>query len=83
MSPFHVVYGREPPSILDYIPKSAKIEVVDKFLLDRQDLLYQLKQNLATTQARMKQAADNNRRDEVFTLVIMFWLSYSHIDRPQ
>ena len=83
MSPFHVVYGREPPSILGYIPKSTKTEAVDKFLLDRQDLLHQLKQNLATTQARMKQATDNNRRDEVFTLVIMFWLSYSHIDRPQ
>ena len=43
MSPFKVVYGRDPPSILDYIPHTAKTDVVDKFLIDRQDLLLQLK----------------------------------------
>ena len=43
MSPFKAVYGRDPPSILDYIPQSAKTDAVDKFLIDRQDLLFQLK----------------------------------------
>ena len=47
MSPFKAVYGRDPPSILDYIPQSTKIDVVDKLLIDRQDLLLQLKHNLS------------------------------------
>ena len=46
MSPFKAVYGREPPSILDYVPLMATIETVDHLLRDRQDLLQELEQNL-------------------------------------
>ena len=66
MSPFKAVYGRDPPSILDYIPQTAKTDDVDKFLIDRQDLLFQLKQNLGQAQAHMKSVADTKQRDASF-----------------
>ena len=66
MSPFKVVYGRDPPSILDYIRQSAKIDVVDKVLIDRQELLLQLKLNLSQAQAQMKSVANTKRRDVSF-----------------
>ena len=43
MSPFKAVYGREPPSILDYVPMSATTYSVDNLLKDRQELLQELK----------------------------------------
>ena len=46
MSPFKAVFRRDPPSILEYVPTTAKTEVVDKILLDRKELLQQLRQNL-------------------------------------
>ena len=45
MSPFRAVYGREPPSILDYLPTFAKTDAVDQVLFDRQELLQQLHVN--------------------------------------
>ena len=47
-------HGREPPSMLDYLPTSAKTEAVDQALLDRQELLQQLQVNLSKAQAHMK-----------------------------
>ena len=39
MSPFKAVYGREPPSMLDYVPMTATTEGVNRVLLNRQALL--------------------------------------------
>ena len=66
MSPFKVVRGRDPPYMLDYVPMSAKTEVIDKVLLDRQELLQQLKQNLEKAQGTMKQLVDTRRCSESF-----------------
>ena len=47
MSPFKAVYGREPPSMLNYVPMTATTEGVNRLLMDKQDLLQELKGNLA------------------------------------
>ena len=39
MSPFKAVYGREPPSMLDYVPMTTTTEGVNRVLLNRQALL--------------------------------------------
>ena len=39
MSPFRAVYGCEPPSMLDYLPTSAKTDAVDQVQLDMHELL--------------------------------------------
>lgn len=39
---------------------------VDKALMSHDELLFQLKRNLATTTSRMKQGVDKNRREVEF-----------------
>lgn len=46
MSPFEAVYGRPPPSLLDYVESSAKLATVDELLTTRTDLMRQLRHNL-------------------------------------
>lgn len=46
MTPFKAVYGRDPPTIRDYISTAALTEDVALFLTDRQQILDQLQINL-------------------------------------
>ena len=63
MTPFKAVFGRDPPSILDYIPATARIEEVDNLLTQRQDILLQLKMNLQKAQKVMEKIADGHRQE--------------------
>ena len=63
MTPFKAVFGRYPPSILDYIPATDSTKVVDQMLIKRHELLQQLKRNLLKAQKNMKKIADGHRRD--------------------
>nr|KYP43037.1 Transposon Ty3-I Gag-Pol polyprotein [Cajanus cajan] len=71
LTPFRVVYGREPPCLDKY--------VLDKYVLDNNDplelremlqqrdlILSQLKHNLMKAQQNMKKNADKKRRDVEF-----------------
>ncbi|XP_077236970.1 uncharacterized protein LOC143878581 isoform X1 [Tasmannia lanceolata] len=60
------VYGRPPPSMLQYIPGSSQIEAVDDELSHRDLLLAKLKTNLHQAQARMKSLLDQKRKDKEF-----------------
>ena len=42
-TPFEVVYGREPPKLLHYIPDTAKVGWVDHELLERDQVLKEVK----------------------------------------
>ena len=53
-TPFEVVYGREPPSLLTYILGTAKVAAVEQELLQRDQVLQELKQHIKTSQNRMK-----------------------------
>ncbi|XP_077217869.1 uncharacterized protein LOC143852372 [Tasmannia lanceolata] len=66
MTPFEAVYGRPPPSMLQYIPGSSQIEAVDDELSHRDMLLAKLKTNLHQAQARMKTLLDEKRKDKEF-----------------
>ncbi|KZV31629.1 peroxidase 64 [Dorcoceras hygrometricum] len=67
MTPFEVVYGRRPPVITRFLPAESKVAAVGRELLDRDEVLRQLKYNLGRAQQRMTKYANNHRRDLEFT----------------
>jgi hypothetical protein len=58
MTPFEVVYGQKPLSVLSYLPGVSKVQDVDHTLTVRASILCTLKENLVMAQNRMKQQAD-------------------------
>jgi hypothetical protein len=54
-SPFQVVYGREPPTLMSYTPGTAKVTAVDKQLHERDEFLAEIKDRLVQAQVTMKQ----------------------------
>jgi hypothetical protein len=67
MTPFEVVYGQKPPSILSYLPGASKVQAVDLTLTAREAILHTLKENLVMAQNRMKQQADQGRSERQFS----------------
>ncbi|PHT71814.1 hypothetical protein T459_22599 [Capsicum annuum] len=65
MTPFQALYGREPPTIARYILGSTASELVDSYLLQRDEVLKVLKNNLLKAQNRMKLLADKSRKNTV------------------
>ncbi|CAM8932812.1 unnamed protein product [Rhodiola kirilowii] len=65
-SPFEAVYGRKPPSLLDYIPGTSKVSAVDEVLTSRTDLLKKLRENLLRAQLRMTQKANKHRSEIIY-----------------
>jgi hypothetical protein len=68
MTPFQALYGRLPPSIPIYTTCFSQVYEVDQQLLSHDDLLQQLKTNLASSINKMKQLADQKRRDVYFNI---------------
>ena len=66
MTPFQALYGRLLPPILPYKDGLSPVHEVDQQLLNRDELLWQLKVNLERSMNRMKQMADRKRRDISF-----------------
>lgn len=65
-TPFVVVYGREPPTLLTYLPGTARVEAVEKELMARDQVLKELKENIKVAQERMKRLYDSKHREEEF-----------------
>ncbi|KAL4384307.1 hypothetical protein GQ457_15G015210 [Hibiscus cannabinus] len=63
MTPFKALYGRDPPLLINYLEGGSSNNQVDQALLDRDEILRLLKQNLLQAQVRMKNQADQNRRE--------------------
>jgi hypothetical protein len=55
MTPFRVLYGRLPPTIPYYQARHSPVNDVDQSLISRDELLEQLKSNLAVAHNCMKQ----------------------------
>ncbi|GMY08147.1 Integrase catalytic domain-containing protein [Fagus crenata] len=65
-TPFEVVYGREPPSLLTYVPGTAKVAAVEDELLQRDLVLTDLKENIKVAQERMKRSYDSKHCEKNF-----------------
>lgn len=65
MTPFQALYC-EPPTVARYILGSAASELVESYLLQRDEVLHILKHNLLKAQNRMKLFADKSRTDTSF-----------------
>ncbi|KAA8517478.1 hypothetical protein F0562_017771 [Nyssa sinensis] len=58
-TPFEVVYGRTPPTLLSYIQGTAKVASVEEELLSRDQMVKELRVNLKEAQERMKKVSLN------------------------
>ena len=60
------LYMEDPPTLLDYIPKTAKLQSIEEELISRDIALQLLKNNLVKAKDRMKKLADTHRTDREF-----------------
>lgn len=68
MTPFHVVYGREPPSLVKYELSTTDPPALQEIMQERDVVLSQLKSNLLKAQTCMKKYADKKRRQVEFNI---------------
>lgn len=68
MTPFEVVYGRKPPAITRWGLGETRVDAVQRELVDRDEVLRQLKAQLLRAQGRMKSQADTKRVEKSFTV---------------
>ncbi|PNX92586.1 Ty3/gypsy retrotransposon protein, partial [Trifolium pratense] len=66
MSPFEALYGRSPPSVLDYIQGSSSNSDIEQTLAERQKIITMLKENLKRSRQKMEAQANKKRRDCTF-----------------
>ncbi|WVY97999.1 hypothetical protein V8G54_030150 [Vigna mungo] len=62
MSPFQITYGKELPSIPNYLAGTSSVEAVDSLLTTRKEMLATLRKKLQKVQVQMKIVADSKRR---------------------
>lgn len=67
-TPFEIVYDRKPLTLLNYIPKSAKVQTVEEDLFARDIVLKLLKDNINLAKEKMKYFADKNRTFREFNI---------------
>ncbi|KAJ0440472.1 putative nucleotidyltransferase, Ribonuclease H [Helianthus annuus] len=67
-TPFSIVYGREPPSLVPYVAGETKNAELEQQLIDRDDMLKLLRQNLQKAQDRMRNQANLKRRELTFQI---------------
>ncbi|KAK8914112.1 hypothetical protein KSP39_PZI024137 [Platanthera zijinensis] len=65
-SPFEIVYGRPPPSIVRHLPGECPVASLAEHLQDRDIILDSLKHHLRRAQAKMSAFANKKRRDLSF-----------------
>lgn len=71
---FHVVYGQEPPELLDHRTGDSRVEYVDLVLTRRKEMLQTIRRYLQATKERMKYYADQKRRPFEFNEREWVWL---------
>lgn len=60
MSPFKVVYGWDPSSLLRLV-EVLKVNEVNMLIKEKNEILDKLKENLKIAQERMKRLVDQNK----------------------
>nr|GEU49340.1 putative mitochondrial protein [Tanacetum cinerariifolium] len=74
VTPFKILYGRDPPKVIPYETNSVPTFEVDKYLEERDRVLNDLKKNLLKAQQIMKAQSDSHRRDMQFLVGDMVFL---------
>lgn len=72
MTLFEVVYRRKPPTLTHYLPRETSVALVSQVLVDRDEVLRQLKDNLEQAQQRKVKYANAHRKDVSFQVNDMF-----------
>jgi hypothetical protein len=65
-TPFQVVYGREPPTLLSYVPRTSKVTAVEQLLLDCDNIIKEAKERLKEAHVRMKKIYDQHHKEREF-----------------
>jgi hypothetical protein len=67
MTPFEVVYGKNPPFVLSYLLSVSKVQDIEKTITVQDAILCTLKENLFMAQNRMKQQAYQGHSERHFS----------------
>lgn len=65
-TPFELVYGRPPPTLPSYIPRTTRLAAVEEALLSRDQVLRDVRRQLLGAQNRMKQVYDKGHTEKEF-----------------
>ncbi|KAF5784342.1 putative nucleotidyltransferase, Ribonuclease H [Helianthus annuus] len=65
-TPFQALYGYAPPIHVPYIHRESMVEVVDEFMMAREQTVKLLRENLLKAQNRMIQMANKHRSERQF-----------------
>jgi len=77
-SPFHVVYGRHPPTIRSYEQGDARLPAVDKAMSDRDEFLAEVRDRLEQAQQHYKAVYDKRHRPVEYAPGQWVWLRLMH-----
>jgi len=77
-SPFHVVYGRHPPSIHSYEHGDARLPAVEQAMRDRDEFLAEVRDRLEQAQQHYKAVYDRRHRPVEFSPGQWVWLRLLH-----
>ena len=73
-TPFHVVYGSHPPSLVSYSPASACTTTMDTLLQERDSFIADVKERLLQAQEHAKRHYDVHHRPLQFNINDWVWL---------
>ena len=65
-TPFEIVYGRAPPTLLSYVPGTSQVESVDVELQARDSVIKELKENIQQAQERMRRYYNGKHTEREF-----------------
>ncbi|PKU61934.1 putative mitochondrial protein [Dendrobium catenatum] len=73
-TPFRILYGRDPPPLVNYQKGTTPVYLVDQYLEERDKVLGELREHLLRAQQIMKTKADAHRKDVTFEVGEMVYL---------
>ncbi|KAJ3684733.1 hypothetical protein LUZ61_013897 [Rhynchospora tenuis] len=73
-TPFEVVYGRAPPTLIPYSAGTASVQAVDQQLQQRDEFLIEIHNRLLEAQQRMKVQHDKLHRDLEYQVDDWVWV---------
>jgi hypothetical protein len=65
-TPFELVYGRSPPTLLSYVKGTAQVEAVGRTLEERDQILRDARDHLLKAQHRMTQVYNKHHKEKQF-----------------